>query len=174
MARVHRSYPAPRRSPEWSGLMVRSVNEGQGTTQSLGSVVAVGIAALVNQTIVRLRGSVHVRFIPGAVDDAQVLGCGLMLVNSDAFVAGSASVPSPVEDLDAAWIWHHLFTLAPALEATGSDDSLALWHTIEIDSKAQRKFKPNETLCFMWDSLQLAGTPTADGTAAIRTLVLLT
>ena len=84
-------------------------------------------------------------------------------------------MPSPIDDLDAPWIWQQLFVLGPSVGAeTATDQALGIVTArAEIDNKAQRKLQENETLSFMWDAVLLVGSPTADCIAAVRFLSLL-
>ena len=169
-----RSFSAPRRTPEWSGVLVFTNISGGTATQSLGSQ-AQGSAAAVRQTIVRIRGSAVVHMVAGAAADAMVVGLGLIIVSEDALAAGAASIPSPIDDLDSPWIFHQLFSLGPSTASEAADDTNLGLSTarIVIDNKAQRKIGPNEVLTFMWDTQLHAGTPTFDGSAAVRCLSLL-
>ena len=170
-----RSYPVARRTPEWSSILVFSNISGGTATQSFGSQ-AQSADATVQQTIVRIRGSAVVHMVAGAAADAMVVGLGLIVVTTDASAVSAVAVPSPIDDLDSPWLYHQLFSFGPALGAEAADDVNVGITTarVEIDGKAQRKFGPNETLVWMWDATLHAGTPTFDGSCAVRNLVLLT
>ena len=172
MARARRSsgFPArPRRVYEWSGIARTKVNDLSGN-QSQGAVT-IGLAALQPSTIVRIRGSYAVHMDPGAIADGHIVGLGIAIVSTDAFTAGSASMPSPLDDPGYPFIWHRLFNLQTST-ATESDNSIVANMAGEIDSKAMRKIKVGEVIGFIWDGLVLAGAPTSDGVASIRILSL--
>ena len=82
-------------------------------------------------------------------------------------------MPSPIDDIEADFLWHQLFVFGPSVAGAESTDSLLQNKHVEIDSKAQRILKGNEVMAFIWDGLVLAGAPTADGIAAVRSGLLL-
>ncbi len=166
-----RSYPAPRRVFQWLDPLVRTEVQGISTATTLGDV-STGSETVTAFTLIRVRGTAVCRMVPNAASANMNVGLGLVIVSADAFAAGAASVPSPLDDLDFSWYWHHIFTFAPAV-GTEVVDELGGTQSIEIDCKAQRKLTAGDTLCFVWDGQILAGGPTADGSAAIRSLGML-
>ena len=157
---------------EWQDTIPRTKMTLLGAAQTVG---AVSVGAIVGQafTIVRLRGTYTVHMDTGAIGDGQLVGLGLAVVSEDAFtVGGAGSMPSPIDDAGFPFIWHRLFMLQ-ASTATESDDSFTANERGEIDSKAMRKMKPGQVLAFIWDGIILAGSPTTDGSAAVRILGLL-
>ena len=166
-------FPVARRIPEWTQFFVRSEVQALGTGQSLGDTF-IGAVAQTRTTIVRVRGRGVVHMVSGSASDSQLAACGLIIVSNDAFFAGAASLPSPLENADSPWLWHGVFTLGPAIgvEVAGDQANGIVTVSFEIDSKAQRKIGPNEVLAFMWDGEQLAASPTFDGNVAVRMLSL--
>jgi len=160
-----------RRRMQWGNVMVRTEVEGVAAAINIGAV-AIGAEFLVATTLVRCRGHYQIRFVPDAANSSQIAGLGLIIVDEQAFTAGAASVPSPTDDMDEEWVWHGLFPFAPAFGVAAADD-VALVVSGEIDSKAQRKVKPGDSLVFVWDGIITAGSPTFDGIAAIRNLFML-
>ncbi len=110
------------------------------TPQSLG--VATG-----SFTVMRLRGHIYVQLDSGAVDERALLAFGIMPVSDDAFAAGAASMPSPSADLDASWMWHAFASVSSG--AFSSEQPQAGFMRIEIDGKAMRRLKSNETLALL-------------------------
>ncbi len=111
----------------------------------------------------------------GAALDTYELGLGLIVVKEEAFsTGGPTAMPSPLSDIEQSWVWHHIFTLGPAVVATDDGADMSRNVRIEIDSKAQRKMQVGDTLAFVWEGVVLTGTPTIDGFAAIRHMALLT
>ena len=170
MARGH-AFPAKKRMTVWSNIIPRISLDGLSGTQSTGT--ALGASSAGGVTLVRTRGAGQYRFRPAAANDVHVVGLGLIVVNTDAFVSGGAtSMPSPIDDVDANWVWHRLFQPAVATKAFDANDpGLVEW--FEIDSKAMRIFKPNTTLAFIADGLAVSGSPLSDIAAAVRFLVKL-
>ncbi len=172
MARAPRRMFSPsRRTREWSDIKVMTEVQAIGTTTILGNV-SVGAEAVVQQTIVRIRGQAMAHIVAGAASDSKIVGLGLIIVSTEAFAAGSASIPSPIEDMDESWLWHHLFIFGPTVGVESQGYDMLTTQRVEIDSKSQRKFGTNKVLCFVWDGENHAGTPTGEGIAAIRNLVL--
>ena len=95
-------------------------------------------------TVIRTRGMISVRFAVSA--DLTVSGAyGECIVSSDAFVAGSASVPRPFDDADwSGWhVWRSFCYFTNFNDATGFGPAS---QEFEVDSKAMWKIRPNETL----------------------------
>ena len=154
----------------WLDTAIRTEIQGLSQTHSLGDV-AIGFEFATPLTIQRIRGNfaVHINF--DAASSSGIVGLGLIIASADAFTAGSASVPSPLDDLDSSWIWHELVVFGPTVGAEVAT-SLDQYRSGMIDSKAQRKVHPNDVLAFVWDGLITAGSPTFEGIAAVRTLVM--
>ncbi len=82
-------------------------------------------------------------------------------------------MPNPFTDPEQSWLWHHIFTMGPAQSTGESGQDISRNDRVVIDSKAQRKLQAEETLAFVWESQTLAGSPTFDGFAACRFMVLI-
>jgi len=171
MARARGHFPAPKRLTEWSGILLRSEVQGLAGTQSLGDSSQRAEATATN-TLIRLRGTLYGHMVPDAASASMVVGCGLILASEDAFTAGAASVPSPIDDLDSPWIWNQVMVFGPSV-GTEVVNEMGVNFRAEIDNKAQRRVKPNESLGFVWDSITTAGSPQFDGNVAARFLILL-
>ena len=81
--------------------------------QALGQVQAVmasiGIAeGTVRETLLRSRGEVSLAFGANAGGDSDVVGLGLIVLHSNAVSVGGSSVPGPINDIGADWLWHRL------------------------------------------------------------------
>ena len=136
-------------------------------TQSLGS----GSIATVNAagTLVRLRGYATVSMDVAAADNTQVVALGMIVGSDDQVAAGATAFPSPMDDLDADWIWHSFFPLR-SVTGTQSDGVGGQVVSQVIDSKAMRRVKQNDQLVMVADAQILAGSPTADSVAGVRAL----
>jgi len=105
-------------------------------------------------TLVRLRGNFMIHMESGAIGDEFFGAFGIGIVNSDAFSAGSASVPSPRVDQDwDGWLYHRYLAIqASDTLDTGVSSSLDTLNPttaalrFEVDSKAMRKVKTKETI----------------------------
>ena len=121
-------------------------------------------------TLMRSRGS-WLAVIDGPTDqDLKCVGAGLIIVFDEAFAAGVAAVLSPTDDLNAPWLWHDFITLNAKSATQEAAIGSGVYRGV-IDSKAMRKVHSNETLIFVVDGINLAGTPFVDVSAAVRILV---
>jgi len=106
-----------------------------------------GLVATETVTLLRTRGSVGLQLDIGAVDERALIVCGIIIVNTPAFVAGAASLPSPVTEDSADWLWLGSAWLSSGAEAAVVTDLYG--QRLEIDSKAMRKFGVDETIVFI-------------------------
>jgi len=108
----------------------------------------------------------------GAADSAGVVGVGIIVGSTDALGVGATAFPSPIDDMDAEWLWHGLFAMR-AVAGTQTDTDGGQYRSREIDSKAMRRFKQNEQPVIMVDSSILSSSPTFDVVIGVRMLVAL-
>ncbi len=176
MARVHRpirSRGDKSRLTEWGAFEVMLRSVALTTAASLGNQ-SVGVVANERLTIVRLRGHGFVHLDAGALLDSAVVGIGLIVSPTEAFTAGVSSVPSPLTDMEAPWIWHEVFAMGPAVLATDDGADLSRNVQFTIDNKAMRKFRTDEELGFVVEADIITGSPTVDIFVAARQLFKLT
>ncbi len=144
-----------------------------GAFASGGSAINAGLTFTTKQTIMRNRGQ-YVVSIDGPTDGDKInVGLGLIIVSSEALAAGVTSIPLPISNGDAPWLWHQLVPLM-AQAGTGVGASLNAMSVVgrgEIDAKAMRKVGLNEALVFVMQSVSTSGTPAVDIVGAFRTLV---
>ncbi len=140
---------------EWTSLPSIIVAVSTDTTIIFGS-----IGFTFPATILRCRGYVQAAFDASglSVGDRMRLIFGLGLVSTDAFTAGAASVPDPAEEPGYPWLWYGMMQLA-AESTTLSDTWGPQAQRLEVDTKAMRKVKPNETLVMVVQSTAAAGAP---------------
>ena len=128
--------------PNATGLSLSSTSSQLWTN---GVVLAVEERA----TIVRIRGVVHALEVNQDSVHAGFAGAiGIGLVNSQAFAAGIAAVPSPITEIDwPGWMYYQMFDIR-AVTATESDGANAqsIEFNAQIDSKSMRKWGPEETM----------------------------
>ncbi len=130
-----------RQAPEWLGFEAIA-RVGVTTTQSVLSFFSFAAA----NTLLRMRGDLLVTAVPNAVNDDDTLGLGAIIVSDEARAAGGVSIPGPISSGNASWIWHRYVGLHSATNSAASSMALGLWARVEIDSKAMRKMKPNDSL----------------------------
>ncbi len=175
---------APRRQSSWTA----GPGGGTGAEHTIGasssstSLWSTGLIPLEEGlTIVRIRGEL-LAFLTAATAalDGFVCGFGITLVSDEAFAAGAASIPSPIDDIDYdEWMYYTTFSLkASAIIAGGAaedhDSMLAVTAAkrIEIDNKAMRKFPVGKTMVALLE-VQEIGTAVVSADLDIRTLVKL-
>jgi len=97
-------------------------------------------------TIVRIRGFIAVELDATAVDEKLAVAVGIASVSTAAAAAGVVSLPTPFTEEAYPWIWHSYFIVMSGAGASLGVDYAGLFHRIEVDSKAMRKVKLNESL----------------------------
>ena len=120
-------------------------------------------------TIYRCRGNLLALLDVQAAGNVNLLGVGLMVASDAQVAAGATAFPSPIDAVDADWIWH---SFLPLKSETGTQSDLLGGQVarMEIDTKAMRKVKMNDNLVMVADGQQLAGTGVVDAIAAVRVL----
>ena len=113
-------------------------------------------------TILRVRG-----FVWAAMDQTKQLGdlaevtWGLAVLSTDAVTAGVGSVPDPAGDADFPWMWWGSMQLDSFVSAAEE-----VWGTTaqrqEVDTKAMRKIKPNESVLMIGQIGGSVGAPVID------------
>ncbi len=102
------------------------------------------------QTITRIRGKVGAVLDPGAVNESVMILFGLMVLATDSFVGGAAPEIFTNSQDEASWIWQGALWLDSGDEAAIVTDNLS--GSIEVDSKAMRRIKINDTLAFVFQT----------------------
>ena len=126
---------------EWSG--VDATNTGVDLAVGVTALGAGSVVSAVPATLMRTRGLVAAQLDTAAIDERALIAFGMMIVQEEAFDAGSASVPGPRE-YSADWFWHGFMWLSSLAESAVQPQ--ALWQRLEIDSKAMRRLKPNDAI----------------------------
>jgi len=132
-----------RRHLDWNGFQISKVNLS--TTQA---VLGSGLTDVEPVTLQRIRGEVFIKGTPDLAADDELVGLGMIVVQQQAATAGGASVPSPLADLSAPWLWHRFVPLSAGSAGLLGDD-LGSMVRVEVDSKAQRKVGINEIVIFV-------------------------
>ena len=163
MAR-HTGFPrrsSAKRLTDW-GFGVDVLTQSMSTSTKLIGTTSLTVGE--QQTIVRIRGHLHLTLLTGAASGDGFIGAaGIALVNSDAFAQGINSIPGPLTDAHwNAWMWHSFWDVR-VLTGTFSDgvNAGSVQQRLEIDTKAMRKWDPAETLVLMLEGVE-------SGTAAME------
>jgi len=166
-----RTFGSSRRQTSWNA----------GPAQSGTSITAAGTllwatgsqAAEDGLTVVRLRGelTMFVEVATSPFDGFLSIGHGICIVSENAFNAGTASVPAPLDDIGwDGWIWYHLTEQLREASTTETGRSGLSMVRIPIDSKAMRKNKRTDVLVGVSQFGTEVGTSTL--TFSSRTRVL--
>ncbi len=112
-------------------------------------------------TIMRMLGRFLIIPNPGGAfvaGDECIVAFAIGIVSSDAFAAGSASVPDPNSEPDYPWLY---WTSIPFHFATTTLDGSDIGASVRVafDVKSMRRIKPRESLCAIAQYVDVAGTP---------------
>ena len=143
----------------WLSIPGLSLNVNAATKFLGGSLAFTGPG-----TILRMRGAVLADMVSDAVTEAILVQVGIGIASTDAITAGTvASIPGPGSDPDYPWLWWGSIPLwsEAADSASSPAGQLPKAWRLEIDSKAMRKVKPNQSLFAIAELSQLAGAATA-------------
>ncbi len=130
---------------QWSNF--GDVEAGLDLSTATGRFGTTGLVSLVPHTCMRIRGRVAARLSAGTVDEDAFILVGLVKVATDSFVGGAAPEIFTNSDDEASWIWQGVLYVSSGTEAAVANDGLE--DVIDVDSKAMRKFKVNDTLAFV-------------------------
>ena len=125
-----------------------SFGTGVSLTATQAALNATGVAVVTASTLMRTRGEVIIEATPNAIGDTDVVGLGLIVVSMDVFGVGGTSLPGPLTDPRAPWLWHWYVNLEAASVALDGSHILTN-RIIEIDSKAMRCMKETETIALV-------------------------
>ena len=147
----------PRRQSDWGvGAQSGTDGTGQGITASGALLLTGGSTPTVpGLTLVRTRGRCLFYLTNATADNNGFVGAfGIGVVTVDAFVAGQASVPSPVTDEGSdIWLFHKYFHCmagglmsgAGAVDRTSVNSATAVVE-FDVDSRAMRKLTVEDAI----------------------------
>ena len=121
------------------------------------------------ETLMRFRGDVIITLDSAGQTLGDVLVVGWGLIRS---ASGSSDVGvSPLFEGGAPWLAYGVATLSnesAAIESLGlSGASMLRW---DVDSKAMRKLRENESIYVIFESVSVSGSPNANYAFALRGL----
>ncbi len=132
------------------------------TTTGAATLSGAGLSFAIPATILRMRGEI-LFYLDGAADTSrQVIAAAIGLISTDAFTLGSTAFPDPLADVGFPWLWYSAVSLSNDLDSVGDVIDAAVAVRLQVDSKAMRKVKPDETLVVVFQ------TSTAITTTVIR------
>ena len=119
-----------------------------------------GLEFAVPATVLRCRCRIGAYFDASMqAGDVMGIALGLGIVSSDAFDAGAASVPDPNVEAEYPWLWWGMTMLGSEI-TLGHEEYGQHSQVFEVDTKAMRKVKPRETLCWILQRTLAVGSPT--------------
>jgi len=126
----------------WTSLVV--LNQAITTTQAIFATAALEHGE--DATLLRSRGEFIFVATPNAGADFDVIGIGLIVVQSAAVTVGGAAVPGPINDGDADWLWHQFVPLDAGGASAADPNAIGLFARVTVDSKAMRKVRTDQTI----------------------------
>ena len=136
--------------PDYSWGNFGDVETNVDLTTVVGQFGTTAFALNAPQTLIRVRGRVGLILNPVAVGESTMLLAGLLRMNGDAVVAGSAPELFNNSSDDASWLWQGSLYVHSGDEAAVSEEKLHA--EVEVDTKAMRKFKPGEVIAFVFQT----------------------
>jgi len=127
-----------RLSKSWTNMTVAD-RVTIGTTQTVIGSVTIAEGAGQANTLLRSRGGLMVWGEPDASTDSDVCALGLIVVHSNALAVGGTSVPGPLNDQGADWLWHRYVPLDAGIATGVVGDNILAIERFELDSKAMRR-----------------------------------
>ena len=174
----HSRVVTPRRKNAWT--IGPSSNQGLQTISATG-IIGFAIAASINEdglTLVRTRGELVMALSAATgIGDGFIGAVGMTVVTDKAFDVGTTAIPGPVtESRYDGWLYHRFINLlagAPIAGAAAGDgdqvNATSAAIRLEVDSKAMRKVKADQTIVFMWEGTEVGS---ADIRAYLNTRLL--
>ncbi len=123
-----------------------TLSQTQANVGSIGVTLGEGADP---STILRIRGRYAVFATPNAAADVETVQMGIIVVSATAGAVGGASLPGPIADAGADWLWYDTVFL-DAVDATAANgQNIGLNRYGTIDSKGMRKIRTDQALVFM-------------------------
>ena len=142
-SRIVRSARSRRPNNSWSGVVISAFSVIAANSKVLLSSLVLSNQGI-DETIMRVVGSITVISDQAAAAEQQIGGVGLMIVTDLALAAGAASIPGPSTDVeDDAWFAHALFQHQD--KETTSPRSL----TTNFSSKGRRVVESGQSIALM-------------------------
>ncbi len=147
---------------DWEGAIIAQTSLNAATVVEFSLFVADSA-----ETLVRMRGEVtaHLDQTGSTAADAATIGFGLIVAPTGATVA-----VSPVTDPGANWLWHTFITLATEFAVASGNNEILAAARVEIDNKAMRRLREDETVFLVVENSSLNGAPVVAVNGAFRGL----
>ncbi len=135
-----------RLAKQWSGATFDKV--AMSTTQ-VGFIAFTATEGGEDETVLRVRGDILVVASPDAAADSAIFALGAIVVQVNAFSVGGLSLPGPVVDIGADWLWHTFVSLEVAGATSVAGDNIGIIHRVVVDSKAMRRVPDDSMIAFV-------------------------
>ncbi len=136
----------------WNAIPSLNLKVGTAAT-SLGG----GLSFVAPATILRARGYVSASFdATQQAGDEMLCTFGLAVISTDAFTAGGGSVPDPADEPEYPWLWWKQMFLESFVAANEGAYGVSAQYA-EVDTRAMRRIKPGETLCWVMQRTGVVG-----------------
>ncbi len=97
-------------------------------------------------TVLRTMGNLLCSAVANAAADDDVFAFGVIVVQNAAAAVGGTSVPGPINDIDADWLWWEAVPMASIAATAAEDNSRNLVHRVQIHSKAMRRMATDQSV----------------------------
>ena len=160
MARARRT--GRRTDYDWEGATIAQTSLNAGVVAEFAL-----FAADSAETLMRMRGQVTALLdqTGAAAADAAIVGFGLIVAPTGATVA-----VSPVTEPGANWLWHTFIVLAAEFAVASGNNELVSQARVDIDNKAMRKLREDETVFLVVENSNINGSPVVSVNGAFRGL----
>ena len=147
---------------DWEGAFIAQTSLNSGVSAQF----AIGVADSA-ETLMRVRGTVAAILDQTGTTaaDAAIVGFGLMVASTGATLA-----VAPVTEPGANWLWHTFILLATEFALAAGNNELLNQARVEIDNKAMRKLREDETLFLVVENTNINGSPIVSVNGAFRIL----
>ena len=160
------------RKTDYQWFNIGDIEGGQNLGTAQGVFGTTSFTFSTPGTLTRIRGRVGVVLDAGGVDESAMILAGLCVIQNDQFASGAAPEIFNNTVDDQRWIWQGALYVNSGAEAAVVTEFLS--DHIEIDTKAMKRVRPNETLAFVFQSpgeLVVDQTGTFDITYFIHALI---
>ncbi len=122
----------------WTNMLIAD-NVPLTTMQAVIGSVTVAEGSVLQSTLLRSRGMLSIFATPDAAADSTVVALGLIVVSANALAVGGTSVPGPIADQGADWLWHNYQPMDSMNATSAAGNNPGLYRLVEVDSKAMRR-----------------------------------
>ena len=151
--RVIRSARMPK---HWHGITAGEIHLVGTGTQIVGAFSGV---ATTPYTVLRMLGEyIIVPTSAPTAADAVLISSAIGVVSDDAVAVGATAMPDPLSDVEYPWLYwasHPFHFSSTSVDPSQAGGSVR----VKFDMKSMRKIKPRESLVWVFEYFDVAGTP---------------